>query len=124
MKNGRLVGAAETCKERAEWRRLQPKKLEHTEPAEKERVATEKAVGKYAKAAFAKRKKNRAVCLEYQIMREEKVKVGESRTLARKRGIRAGAWSGKGGLHSEGRQIARRKGRRASLGEVEGSMSG
>ena len=31
----------------------------------------------------------------------ERVKVGNSRTLARKRGIRVRAWSGKGGLHSE-----------------------
>ena len=40
MRNGRLAGAIETSKERAEWRRLQQKKLEHTEPAEKERVAS------------------------------------------------------------------------------------
>ena len=39
-RNGRLVGAAETSKERAEWRRLQRKKLEHTGPAEKERVVS------------------------------------------------------------------------------------
>ena len=44
-------------------------------------------------------------------MRGERVKVGESHILARERGIRARAWSGKGGLHSEGRQIPRRKGR-------------
>ena len=42
---------------------------------------------------------------------EERVKVGKSRTLARERGIRAGAWCGKGGLHSERRQIPSRKGR-------------
>ena len=36
-------------------------------------------------------------------MRGERVKVGESRTLARERGIRARAWSGKGGLHRERR---------------------
>ena len=51
--------------------------------------ATEIAVGKYARAAFAKRKRNRAVSPKHQIMREERVKVGESRTLARKRGIKA-----------------------------------
>ena len=37
------------------------------------------------------------------------------------------AWSGKGGFHSESRQIPRGKGgkaRRASLREVEGSMRG
>ena len=45
--------------------------------------ATERAVGKDAGAALAKRKRNRAVCPEYQIMKGEKVKVGASRTLAR-----------------------------------------
>ena len=44
-------------------------------------------------------------------MKEERVKVGESCTLARERGIRARAWRGKGGLHSEERRIPRRKGR-------------
>ena len=58
-RNGRLDGAAETSKERAEWRRLQRKNLltfiEHTGPAEKERVglsATKRTVGKYAEAAL------------------------------------------------------------------------
>ena len=37
--------------------------------------------------------------------------MSESRTLAKKREIRAGAWRGKGGLHSEGTQVRRRKGR-------------
>ena len=49
--------------------------------------------------------------------------MGESRTLASERRIRVGAWRGKGGLHSEERQVSRRKGK-ASLGEVEESMSG
>ena len=44
-------------------------------------------------------------------MRGERVKVSESRTLARVREIRAGVCRGKGGLHSEGKQIPRRKGR-------------
>ena len=35
----------------------------------------------------------------------------ENRTLARERGIRAEARRGKGGLHSEGGQVPRRKGR-------------
>ena len=42
-------------------------------------------------------------------MREERVKVGKGCTLTRKRGIRAGAWRGKDGLHSEGRQAPRRE---------------
>ena len=70
--------------------------------------ATERAVVKYAGAALAKRKRNRAVCLKHQVIRGERVKMGESRTLARVRGIGAGAWRGKGGLHRERGQIPRR----------------
>ena len=39
-RNGIIVGAAETSKKHAEWHRLQWKKLKHTGPAEKERVAS------------------------------------------------------------------------------------
>ena len=73
--------------------------------------ATERAVGKNAGAAFAKSKRNRAVCPKHQIMKGERVKVGDSRTLARGRRIRARAWSGKGGIHRERKQIPWRKGR-------------
>ena len=73
--------------------------------------ATETAVGKNAGTALAKRKRNRAVCPEYQIMRGERVEMGESRTLAREKGIRARPWRGKGGLHRERKQIPRRKGK-------------
>ena len=89
--------------------------------------ATERAVGKNAGAAPAKRKRNRAVCPEYQIMKGERVKVGESRTLARVRGsereygvervdstVKEGRFQG-----GQGGQA-----RRASLEQVEGSMSG
>ena len=64
-------------------------KLEPTGPAEKERVASvppQRAVGKYARAALAKKKGNRAVSSKYQIARLEKVKVSESCTLAREVG--------------------------------------
>ena len=46
-------------------------KLEHTGPAKKKKSglsATERAVGKYARAVFAKRERNRAVCSEHQIV--------------------------------------------------------
>ena len=88
-------------------------KLEQTGPAEKERVASvpQRADGKYAGAVLAKRKRNGGVCSEYQIMREEKLKMGESRTLARDREIGARAWRGKGRPDDAGRQIPRRKGR-------------
>ena len=86
--------------------------LEHTGPEEKQRVVSvpqRDQLASNAGVAFTKRKRNRAVCPEYQIIRGERVKVGESRTLARKRGIKAKAWRGEGALHSEGRQIPRRK---------------
>ena len=53
-RNGRLVGAAETSKERAEWRRLQPKNLNILGlPKKKSGLsATKRAVGKYAGAAI------------------------------------------------------------------------
>ena len=67
-------------------------KLEHTEPAEKSGLsATKRAVGKYVSAAFAKRKSNKAVCLDCQIVKGERVKVSKSRTLAKEKGIRAEA---------------------------------
>ena len=52
-------------------------------------------------------------------MKEERIKVGKSRTFAREIGIRAGAWRGKGGLPSEGRRFRGGEGgqsRRASSG--------
>ena len=99
-------------------------KLEHTGPAEKDRVATERAVGKNAGAALSKR--NKAVCPKHQIIRRERVKMGESRTLAREKVIRPRAWRGKGGLHGERRQIPRRKERasKKSLPRTSRSMSG
>ena len=102
--------------------------LKHTVPAEKESSlrGTERADGKYAGAALAKRKRNRAVCPEYQIMGGR-----ESRW------VRAAPWPERGGSErkhekvkvystvKEGR-FQRGKGRqarRASPGEVDGSMS-
>ena len=73
--------------------------------------ATERAVGKYARAAFDKSERNRDVCPEHQIVRRERVKVSESCTLAKGREIRARAWREIDGLYSEGTQIPRRKGR-------------
>ena len=88
------------------------KKLEHTGPAEKEG------------AALAKRKRNRAVCPEYQIMRGERVKVGESCTLVRVRGSERE--HGVESTVNDGRFQGRKGGQatRASLEQVEGSMSG
>ena len=62
-------------------------KLEHTGPAEKERVASvpERAVGKNARAAFGKRKRNRAVSPEYQIMRGEETQAGREPHLGERK---------------------------------------
>ena len=101
-RNGRHYGAAETSKERAEWRGLQqknlnilglPKKKEwpqcHSESSWQERGSRpcqkEKEQSRQSKAPDNGR--------------------GESHTLARERGIRARAWSGKGGLHDEQRWL-------------------
>ena len=83
-----MVCAPETSKERAEWRRLQQKNLNILGLLKRKEwlSAKERAVGKYAGAAIAKR--NRAISPEYQYMRWKRVKVSESRTLASKRGIR------------------------------------
>ena len=43
--------------------------LVYTGPAQMKRMATERAIGKYARAAFAKRERNKAVCPEHQIVR-------------------------------------------------------
>ena len=113
-RNGRLVGAAETSKQRAEWRRLQRKNLSILGLPEKERVVSvpqREQLARTPEPPLPKGKRNRDVCPKYHIMRGMRVKMGESRTLARKRGIRARAWSGKGGLHRERGKIPRRKGR-------------
>ena len=70
-RNSRLVGAAETSKELAEWRRLQPKNLSVLGLLKRkgDLSATERAAGKYASAVFAKRERNRVVCPEHQIIR-------------------------------------------------------
>ena len=99
-------------------------KLEHTGPAEKERVASvpqREQLASTPEPLCQEEKKNRAVSSEHQIVRRERVKVSESRTLARKRVIRARAWRGNGdSTVKEGRFQGRRRGhaRRASLGDV------
>ena len=66
-RSGRLVGGAETSKELAEWRRLQRKNLSMLGLLKKKGglIAKERAVGKYTRAVFAKRERNRPVCLEH-----------------------------------------------------------
>ena len=88
-------------------------KLEHTGPAEKETVASVPQREQLARTPEPPLPKGKRAKPSVQSTRSwgERVKVSESHTLARVRGIRAGAWSGKAGLHHEGRQIPKRKGR-------------
>ena len=104
-KNGKLVGAAETSNERAEWRRLQRKNLSilgltkrkewpqcHKESSWQER-----------RNHPCQREKEQSRLSKAPDHEGERVKMGESHILARERGVRARAWSGKGGLHRERR---------------------
>ena len=86
-------------------------KLEHTGPAEKERVVSVPQREQLARMLEPPLPKGKEAKPSVQSTRSwgERVKVGESCSLARERWIRARAWRGKGGLHREGRQIPRRK---------------
>ena len=107
-RSGRLVGAAETSKEHAEWRRLQQKNLSilglskrkewpqcHRESSWQER-----------RSRPCQKEKDQSRLSKAPDHEGERVKVGKNRTLARKR-----AWSGKDELHCKERQIPRRTGR-------------
>ena len=75
------------------------KKLEHTGPAEKERVASVPQKDQLARTPKPPLPKGKGT-----------EPLGERCTLARERRIRVRAWRGKGGLHRERRQIPRRTG--------------
>ena len=85
-KNGRLVGAAETSKERAGWRRLQRKNLNILGLLNRKEwpQCPRESSWHERLSCPCQKKRNRTVCPEHQIMgREERVKMGESRTLAK-----------------------------------------
>ena len=87
-------------------------KLEHTGPAEKERVALEERVPQREQLARTPEPPLPKEKEQSRLSRDrDGVKVGESRTLASERGIRARAWRGKGALYRERRQIPTRKGK-------------
>ena len=88
-------------------------KLEHTGPTEKERMA-----------AFAKRKRIKAICPDHHIGRRERVKMSESRTLEKKGGSeRRHREETVDSIVKEG-TFQGGQAKRTSLAEVEGSMSG
>ena len=87
--------------------------FEQTWPAEKERAASVPQGEQLASTLEPPLPKRKRTEPSVQSTRSwgERVKVGESRTLAREKMIRARAWRGKGGLHSKERGVPRRRGR-------------
>ena len=96
-------------------------KLEPIGPAEKERVASVPQIEQLARMPEPPRVRKSRLCQkEKEQSRQSRVpdrEVGDSQGEQephlgeREREIKAGAWRGKGRLHSEGRQVPRRKGR-------------
>ena len=107
-------------------------KLEHIGPAEKERVASvpqREQMARTPEPPLARGKGTKPSLRALDHEGGESQGGCEPHLGKREEGIRARAWREKDGLHREGRQIPKRterasQARRASLGEVEGSMSG
>ena len=128
-RNDRLVGAAETSKERAEWSRPQRKNLNKLGLPKRKKWprCTERAVSKNAGAALTKRKRNRAVCPKHQIMRRKESRWARVAPLRERAGSeREHGVERVDSTVNEGRFQGGKGGqaRRASLEQVEGSMSG
>ena len=71
------------------------RELEHTGPAEKERVASvpqREQLKSTPEPPLSKGKGTEPFCSKHQIVKWERVEVNESRILARERRIRARAW--------------------------------
>ena len=124
-RSGRPVGAAETSKEFAEWRRLQWKNLSILCLLKKKDwpQCHKESSWQVRQNRSWQRKRHRAVCPKHEIVMGEEVKVSESRTLARERGIGATAerkgWTER--RWSEERQVARRRGRTSKESLPRGS---
>ena len=112
-RSGRLVGAAETSKERAEWCKLQRKNLNILGlPKRKEWLQCHRESSwQERRSRPCQKEKEQSRLSRVPDHGRERVKVGESRILARNGGIRARAWSGRCGIYRERRQIPRRTGR-------------
>ena len=112
-RSSRHFGAAETSKERAEWPRLQQRNVDTLgllKGKESPQCHNENSF-QVRQSRSCQKEKELSPLSRSPDRGGERIKVSENRTLARKRQIRVGAWRGKGGLHSEGRQAPRRRGR-------------
>ena len=123
-RSGRLVGAAETSKKLAKWRRLQQRNLNILgllKRKEWSRYHRESSWQVCRSRPCQKEKEQSRLSRVPDHEGGERVRVSESRTLERKREIRTRAWRGKGGLHSEERQVPRRKERASKKSLPRGS---
>ena len=105
-RNGRLVGAAETSKERAEWRRLQRKNLSILGlPKRKEWPQCHKESSWQERRSRPCQKEKEQSRLSRVPDHEGGESQGGRELHLGEGGIGARAWRGKGGLHRERRQI-------------------
>ena len=112
-KNGRLVDAAETSKERVEWCRFQRKNFNILGlPKRKEWSQCHKESSSQERRSRPSQKEKEQSRLSKAPDHEGEESQGERELhLGERGGIRARAWSGMGGLHGKRRQIPRRTGR-------------
>ena len=112
-KNDRLVGAAETSKERVEWCRFQRKNFNILGlPKRKEWSQCHKESSWQERRSRPSQKEKERSRLSKASDQEGEESQGEREPhLGERGGIRARAWSGMGGLHGERGQIPRRTGR-------------
>ena len=128
-RNGRLVGAAETSKERAEWRRLQRKNLNILGLSKRKEwpQCHRESSWQVRRSRPCQKVKEQSRQSRIPDHEEGESQGGRELHLGEREGDQSEGRVGRGGLHGERRQIPGRKGRvsrRASLEQVEGSMSG
>ena len=83
--------------------------------------ATQRAVGKYARAALAKRKRNRALSPEYQIIRGRESRRARAAPWQERGGPEREHEEKKDGIHSEGSQVPKRRLRASKKSLPKGS---
>ena len=109
-RNGRLVGAAETSKERAELRRFQRKNLNILGLLKRKEwpQCHRESSGQERRSRLCEKKKEQSHQSKAPDHEGGESQGGREFAPWREREITARAWSGKGGLHRERRQIPRR----------------
>ena len=102
-KDGRLVGAAETSKEYAEWRRLQQRNLsilglpKRNEWPQCHRVSS----WQERRSCPCQKEKEQSRLSKAPDLEGGESQGGREPHLGKRGGVRPGAWRGKGGLHRE-----------------------